>query len=218
MDNFLKLQYILSVKPSYTSVRVRLMIQDILDMRKKSWRGRRARTEKKLKTREELQCKMNQDGRKTEQAPNRSAHADSGTSRDVCRKTYEILLDEIFTKASDDPTLGPHFAKICKGRLQFYVQDNEANGNETENQGKATAEFRNMLLQKYEDENSGYLHKNLDILLRMREIGDIEDPGRKKSIEIDEEKGSVKKRWLGLIRFTGELCVHNLVNSSCSSS
>lgn len=132
------------------------------------------------------------------------------------KERLEKILCLIFDKALSEPAFCVEYAKVCKhlSSLQIFVQEDEVNSNETEKKAKAPAEFRRMLLQKCQDEYSSDMYKNIDISSRMKDIEDADDPERKKVMEaeLDEEKRKARKRWLGLIRFIGELYMHNLLS------
>lgn len=132
------------------------------------------------------------------------------------KQRLDKILCLIFDKALNEPSFCVEYAKVCKhlSSLQIFVKEDELDSNEADKNAKAPAEFRRMLLQKCQDEYSSDMYKNIDLDSWTKKIEEADDPDKRKALEaeLDEIKRKARKRWLGFIRFIGELYLHNLLS------
>lgn len=133
------------------------------------------------------------------------------------RERLERILSLIFDAAVSQPVYCVEYAKVCR-QLSFlrvsFPEDEITCDKETEEKANAFDKIRRILVRKCRYEYSSDLYKSIDITSRMKEIEEANDPEKKKVIEaeLDEEKHEAKERWLGFIRFIGQLYMYNLLS------
>lgn len=133
------------------------------------------------------------------------------------KERLDQILNLIFDKALSEPAFCVEYAKLCKhlSTLNTYKQDGEQNSDgKGGNKENTLARFRVLLLSKCQLEFNTDMYQGIDIEGKTQAIEALTDPELKKTAEaeLDDEKRKARKRWLGLIRFIGELYMLNLLS------
>jgi translation initiation factor 4G len=114
------------------------------------------------------------------------------------------VLELIYVRAVDEPIYSHLYAKLCKHLCKLKVTK----------ENRVTAEFRKLLIFRCQQEFEKNIYEDINLEGRMTEIissGFSDDEKAILKTKLEDAKRKSRKRYLGNIKFIGELYRMNLV-------
>ncbi|KAB7504986.1 Eukaryotic translation initiation factor 4 gamma 3 [Armadillidium nasatum] len=125
--------------------------------------------------------------------------------------TFDSVIGLIFEKAVDEQAFSKTYADLCKVLSQLSIKvktEKEKEGGE--------ARFRNLLINKCQQEFEKDNSKDLQKEERLKKIAESNDPEYKAELKalLEYDERRLRKRSVGNIRFIGELYKNRMLTSS----